>query len=390
MKPLTLKLTALTLTLSIFTLSTQAQTQPINVVTTSVPFLRISPDARAGGMGDLGLATSPDANSSFWNLSKISFAKNKSGIALNYTPWLRALEVKDVYLLAASGYHQLDELNAVAASIRYFSLGNIDFTDINGNFLQSYRPREFSIDLGYARKLSKNIGLGIALRYINSSLASGTYGGTTYKAASAVAGDISFYYNGLNDKGQGFSVGAALSNLGSKISYSNDANRKDFIPANFGLGATYTRVFDESNKLTFGIDLNKLMVPTPPAAGDTSGQTSYYNTSSVSGWFKSFGDAPGGFGEELKEFTVSFGAEYSYMDQFMVRAGYFWEDNTKGGRKYFTLGAGVKYNVFGINFSYLVPSGQGVTQNPLSNTVRFGITFDLDGGGSSTPTPENK
>lgn len=379
MKPLTLKLTALTLALSVFAANSQAQTQAINVVTTSVPFLRISPDARAGGMGDMGLASSPDANSSFWNLSKVSFAKNKSGIALNYTPWLRALEVKDVYLLAASGYHQIDELNAVAASVRYFSLGNIDFTDINGNFLQSYRPREFAIDLGYARKLSKKLSLGVAFRYINSSLANGTFQGTTYKAGSAFGGDISMFYTAQNDKGQGWNVGLALTNLGTKISYSNDASRKDFIPANFGLGTTYTKVFDENNKLTVGLDANKLLVPTPPKPGDVAAQSNYYNTSSASGWFKSWGDAPGGFSEELKEFTLSFGAEYSYMDQFLVRAGYFWEDQTKGARKYFTLGAGVKYNVFGINFSYLVPSGQGVSQNPLSNTVRFGITFDLDG-----------
>jgi hypothetical protein len=381
MKPLALKLTALTLALSAFSISSQAQVDRLNVVTTSVPFLRISPDARAGGMGDMGLATNPDATSAFWNLSKISFAKNRSGISLNYTPWLRALQVKDVYLLAVSGYHQLDELNSISGSIRYFSLGNIQFTDIYGAITGEGRPREFAIDAGYARKLSKKMSLAVALRYINSNLAGGATSGNgdVYKAGTAIAGDITYFYTGQNDKGQGWNFGVALTNLGSKISYTNNADRKDFIPANFGIGTTYTRVFDENNKLTVGLDANKLLVPTPPASSDPNAVNKYYSTSSVEGWFKSWGDAPNGFGEELKEFTLSFGAEYSYMDQFMVRAGYFWEDNTKGARKYFTLGAGVKYNVFGINFSYLVPSGQGVTRNPLSNTVRFGITFDLDG-----------
>jgi hypothetical protein len=379
-------------------ITVQAQSDTINVVTTAVPFLRISPDSRAGAMGDVGVATSPDANSAFWNLAKTPFATNNVGIGLTYTPWLKDLGLNDVYLLSLAGYYKLDDQQAISASLRYFSLGNIQFTDENGSNLQEGRPREFGIDVGYSRKLSTKMGLGVALRYIHSNLAGGvSQSGTNYKAGNAVAGDLSFFYTGVTETKGGWNFGAVLSNLGSKIGYTNDANQKDFIPANLGLGATYTTIFDENNKLTFGVDIHKLLVPTPPSfTGDPNDPVAiredsikaaeYRSKSTISSWFSSFGDAPGGFGEEMREFQVSLGAEYWYNNQFAFRAGYFWEDKTKGNRKYFTVGVGVKYNVFGFNFSYLVPSGNGTNRNPLSNTLRFGLVFDLDTNSPSTPS----
>ncbi len=358
----------------------QSTAEPINVVTTAVPFLRISPDARAGGMGEAALATAPDVNAPFWNLAKTPFNESKFAVGLTYTPWLKRLGLNDVYLASLSGYYKLDDNQAISTSMRYFNLGNIQFTDNSGNDFGSFRPREFGIDLGYSRKLSEQIGLGVALRYIYSNLAGGqNVNGTTYKAGNTVAGDLSFYYNGVSESGSGFSAGAALTNLGGKIGYTSDATQKDFIPANLGLGAAYTKSFDESNKLTIAMDFNKLLVPTPPAVDDSLGLVEYRNKSVVGSWFSSFGDAPGGFSEELKEVTISTGVEYWYMNQFALRAGYFYENRDKGNRKYFTLGAGIKYNVFGLNFSYIIPTGSGVNQNPLSNTIRFGLIFDLGG-----------
>ncbi|MDF2193062.1 type IX secretion system outer membrane channel protein PorV [Paraflavitalea sp. CAU 1676] len=387
MKQRTFKLTAALLVLAGLNSLKAQDAQPINVVTTAVPFLRISPDARAGGMGDLGVATSPDANSAFWNLAKTPFAQKNFSIGLTYTPWLKDLGLNDVYLLALAGYYKLDDLQAFSGSVRYFSLGNIQFTNPNGDYWGDGRPREFGVDLGYSRKLSDKIGLGVALRYINSNLAAGAPStGTAYKAGSTVAGDLSFYYNGLRESGSGWSFGAVLSNLGGKIGYTNDAQQRDYIPANLSFGTTYTAAIDETNKIQFGVDFHKLLVPTPPAfTGNTSEDSAlvvkYRDKSVMSSWFSSFGDAPGGFSEELKELQVSLGAEYSYNDQFFVRAGYFYEDKSKGNRKYFTVGLGLKYNVFGLNFSYLVPSGSGVNRNPLSNTLRFGLIFDLDDAG---------
>ncbi|MDX1938378.1 MAG: type IX secretion system outer membrane channel protein PorV [Flavihumibacter sp.] len=379
MKRMTFKLSAFLVLLSGLSVTALAQVdRKINVVTTSVPFLRISPDARAGGMGEVGIATAPDANSPFWNLAKTAFNESEGGLSLTYTPWLRRLQLNDVYLATVSGYYKLSEQEAIAGSLRYFSLGNIQFTDNLGNDFGSFRPREFSFDAGYTRKLSEKMGLGVALRYINSNLAGGqVVNGTTYKAGSTVAGDLSWFYTGQNQSGEGWNLGATLTNLGGKIGYTNDAKQKDFIPANLGIGAAHSWVFDESNKLTFGVDVNKLLVPTPPAVGDSAGLVAYRSKSVVSSWFSSFGDAPGGFGEELREFQVSGGFEFVYQDQFALRAGYHYEDATKGNRKYFTLGAGLKYNVFGLNVSYIIPSGSGINQNPLSNTLRFGIVFDF-------------
>ncbi|SFN95691.1 hypothetical protein SAMN05428949_3964 [Chitinophaga sp. YR627] len=346
-----------------------------NTINTAVPFLRISPDARAGAMGDAGVATSPDANSMYWNLSKVAFAKSRSNISVTYTPWLKEL-VNDVFLANLSGYYQLDEMQTVSASLRYFSLGTINFTDITGMPTYDYRPREFAFDAGYARKLSDNFSVALAGRYIYSNLASGDINGRVIKPGTAFATDLSFFYTKDYEKSDNsvntWNVGLALTNIGTKISYTESATNKDFLPTNFGLGTSYAFGLDETNKLTLALDLNKLMVPTPDSLG------LYRQKSTISGIFSSFGDAPGGFGEELKEFTVSMGGEYAFRDQFFVRAGYFYENKDKGNRKYATAGLGVKYNMFGLNFSYLVPSGNGIQRNPLSNTLRFSLVFDLD------------
>ena len=383
MKSKTFKLIALLFLFVSGSTALKAQ-DSINVVTTAVPFLRISPDARAGGMGETGIATSPDVSAPFWNLAKTSFNESKGGIGLTYTPWLRRLQLNDVYLATLSGYYKLDDNQAITASMRYFSLGNIQFTDNSGQDLGQFRPREFSFDAGYTRKLSDKLGIGLAGRYIHSNLASGAAGtsGTTYKAGNAFAVDLSLYYHGVNQAGEGWNFGVTLSNLGSKIGYTNDASQKDFIPANLGLGASHSWVLDESNKISLGLDINKLLVPTPPTrtgdySADSASQAGYRSKSSINGWFSSF-SSPGGFSETLREFQISGGMEYTYLEQFSLRGGYFYEDKFKGNRKYFTLGAGLKYNVFNLNVSYIIPSGSGINQNPLSSTLRFSLVFDLD------------
>ncbi|HXB07204.1 MAG TPA: type IX secretion system outer membrane channel protein PorV [Puia sp.] len=354
-------------------------TNSLNVTTTAVPFLRISPDARAGGMGDLGVATTPDAASTFYNQAKIPFAKKDLGIGLTYTPWLKDLGLNDVYLLALSSYKKLDDQSALSASIRYFSLGNIQFTDFNGNELGSGHPREFSFDVGYSRKLSDKLGIALAGRYIYSNLASGyAASGSTYQPGKTFAADISLYYHGVTEDKGGWNYGLALTNLGGKIGYTNSAVEKDYIPADLGLGASYTAVFNEDNKVMFGLDIHKLLVPVPPAATgndtvDNANIANYHNKSITGSWFSSFGGE-----NQFKTLQFSLGAEYAYQDQFFFRAGYYYEDPTKGDRKYFSVGVGLKYNVMGLNFSYLVPSGSGTNRNPLSNTLRFGLTFDLD------------
>ena len=380
MRPTALKLTIVILLFCGLNVNAQFD-QNTRTVTTAVPFLRVSPDARSAGMGDMGVATSPDAYSGLWNIGKVAFNQSKGGIGATYTPWLKDL-VNDVYLATVAGYYKFDENQALSGSVRYFSLGNIDFTDIVGNTFANYRPREFGIDIGYSRKLSAKSGVGIALKYINSNLAGGTtVGSTTYKAGSAVAADLAYYHDGKKPSGSGWAWGAVLSNLGSKISYTDNADAKDFIPANLGLGLNYTSKFNESNSISFGIEANKLLVPTPPGDGATSQDIiDYRNKSVIGSWFSSFGDAPDGFGEELREFQLSLGAEYWYNNQFALRAGYFYENKDKGNRRYFTTGLGLKYNVFGFNFAYLIPTGSGVSRNPLSNTLRFSVLFDLDGG----------
>ena len=363
----------------------RAQTsQPIT--TTAVPFLRISPDARGGGMGDLGVATTPDASSNFYNLSKTPFNKHDIGISLTYTPWLKDLGLNDVYLLAASGFKKLDEFSAISGSVRYFSLGNIQFTDNNGQPIGTGNPREWGLDLGYSRKLSNNLSVALAGRYIYSNLAGGyaSSGGTTYQPGKTFAADISFFYHGVTDEAGGWNFGLALSNLGGKIGYTNSATDKDYIPSDLGLGTTYTMVFNEDNKLMLGLDIHKLLVPAPPAdLSDSAAVANYHNKNIVSSWFSSFSGP-----SQFKTLQASIGAEYAYQDQFFFRAGYYYEDRNQGDRKYFSVGVGLKYNVMGLNFSYLVPSGSGTTRNPLSNTLRFGLSFDLDSNpDNSTSTP---
>ena len=378
MRPTALKLTAGILLFCGFTSAVKAQVNPINVVTTAVPFLRISPDARSGGMGDVGIATSPDVYAGFWNAGKVSFNSMNGGVGATYTPWLKDL-VSDVYLANLYGFYKFADNQAVYGSLRYFSLGNITFTDNLGNDLSKGRPREFGIDVGYSRKLNAKNGIGIALKYINSDLANGlAVSGTTYKTGNSVAADLGWYHNGVKASGNGWAWGFTITNIGSKIAYTNNADAKDFIPTNLGLGATYNKKFNDKNTICFGLDINKLLVPTPPADPATPAAIADYRKKSViGGMFSSFGDAPDGFGEEIKEFQVALGAEWWYNKQFALRAGYFYENKNKGNRRYFTVGLGLKYNVFGFNFAYLAPTGSGVSRNPLSNTIRFSVLFDL-------------
>ncbi|MBS1747504.1 MAG: type IX secretion system outer membrane channel protein PorV [Bacteroidetes bacterium] len=359
---------------SSFLITAKAQ-DPINIVTTAVPFLRISPDARSGGMGDAGIALTPDASSGYWDLAKTPFASSSSAIGVTYTPWLKDI-AQDVYMIALSGYHKLDDDQAFSAGIRYFNLGQIQFTDAQGNPLNTGRPREFAVDLGYSRKISSTLGVGVALRYINSALASGlSINGVSYKAGNAIAADISLFGDNRNDDGQGLTYGLAFSNLGSKIGYTDNAATKDYIPANLGIGVGYTWSIQDEHKFTLAAEVNKLLVPAPPVYNpdDTTGfeqELDDYHTQSVfSSWFKSFSD---------NAYAGSIGAEYTYNDQFSIRAGYYKESKQAGNRSFFTAGVGVKYQIFTFNFSYLAPSGNGITRNPLSNTLRFGVLFDLE------------
>ncbi len=379
MIPITKKIFTVITVVTILVTGAYGQADSINIVSTAVPFLRISPDARAGGMGDLAIAMSPDANSPFWNLAKVPFAKKKTAIAVNYTPWLKDLGLNDVYLASMAGYHQLDDQQAISSSLRFFSLGNIQLTDYSGNILNTVKPSEFSIDLGYSRVLNQKMSIGVALRYINSRLVVGDVGtGVVYKAGNALAGDVSLYYNGTNEEGLGLTWGVVLSNLGSKIGYTNDSRNKDYIPANLGLGVAYGMAINESNKITVGLDVNKLLVPSAPSATgnysiDSSNLANYRSSSVISSWMKSFSDGT----NQVNSLQVSLGAEYNYNDQFFLRSGYFYENKNRGNRKFFSVGAGFNLDNMSINFSYLVPSGSGVTRNPLSNTLRFGIVFNL-------------
>lgn len=379
MIPITKKIVTVIALYTLLVTGAYGQADSINIVSTAVPFLRISPDARAGGMGDLAIAMSPDANSPFWNLAKVPFAKKKTAIAVNYTPWLKDLGLNDVYLASMAGYHQLDDQQAVSSSLRFFSLGNIQLTDYSGNILNTVKPSEFSVDLGYSRVLNQKMSIGVALRYINSRLVVGDVGtGVVYKAGNALAGDVSLYYNGTNEEGLGLTWGVVLSNLGSKIGYTNDSRNKDYIPANLGLGVAYGMAINESNKITFGLDVNKLLVPSAPSATgnysiDSANLANYRSSSVISSWMKSFSDGT----NQVNSLQLSLGAEYNYNDQFFLRSGYFYENKNRGNRKFFSVGAGFNLDNMSINFSYLVPSGSGVTRNPLSNTLRFGIVFNL-------------
>ena len=363
-----------------------------NTITTAVPFLLIAPDARSGAMGDVGAASTPDAASMHWNPAKYAFIGPKAGFSASYSPWLRAI-VSDINLAYVSGFYRIDDQQTVAASLLYFTLGDINFTDIQGGSIGNYRPNEFSVDATYSRKFSENWSGAVAARYIHSNLTQGvSVAGQATKPGQSVAADIAVYHqrelDWRNFEYAEFALGINISNIGSKISYSDATTEKDFIPTNLRIGPRLTLDLDDYNRLSFMIDVNKLLVPTPPVyAQDTLGNPIYVdgqlqieagrdpNVGPIEGMLQSWYDAPGGFEEEMREFYFSIGTEYWYNKVFAVRGGFFYENRNKGNRKYFTLGAGLKYNVFGLDFSYLIPLEQ---QNPLENTLRFTLTFDFD------------
>jgi len=355
----------------------KASTSGANVITTGVPFLTIAPDSRSGAMGDAGVAISPDINSQYWNPAKYAFVTSDMGVALSYTPWLRQL-VNDINLAYLAGYKRLDDQQTVSASLRYFALGDIQFMQNADDIPTTQSPNEFAVDFGYTRLLSDKFSGAVAIRYIRSDLTGGQMiNNTETHAGSTFATDVAFYYqNELrnNRKNSTIAAGINLSNIGGKISYT-DGETKDFIPANMKLGVAYTTEMDAYNTITIAFDANKLMVPTPDTARIDIFQGAGSSKSVVAGIFSSFTDAPGGMSEELKEITFSLGAEYWYNKQFALRAGYFYEDQSKGNRKYFTAGAGLKMNVFALDFSYLLPVAQN---NPLANTLRFTLSFDFD------------
>ncbi|MEO1515306.1 MAG: type IX secretion system outer membrane channel protein PorV [Bacteroidota bacterium] len=357
----------------------------VNSIITAVPFLRIVPDARSGAMGDAGIAISPDANAMHFNSSKLAFVDNDLGISATYTPWLRALGLQDVYLAYLTGYKRLDENQTIGFGLRYFSLGDIAFTDDNGQPLGTGNPNEFAVTVSYARKLAENFSLAFSPKFIFSNLAAGqSIGDVEITPGIAGAADISMTYKtdvNITQNTSELTLGAAITNLGTKISYTRSVN-KDFIPANLGIGAAWTFNFDEFNTFTITTDINKLLVPTPCTGSredcDNDPENNipdYKEKSMFSGLLGSFSDAPEGFNEELRELMFSFGVEYWYDKQFAVRAGYYTEDVTKGNRKFFTVGLGLKYNIFGLNFSYLVPTTN--QRNPLDNTLRFSLLFDF-------------
>jgi len=361
----------------------QATTSGANTITTAVPFLTITPDSRAGGMGDAGVGLTPDVSSQHWNPAKHVFMESDMGVGLSYSPWLRNL-VDDINLAYLSGYKKLDDVQAISASLRYFSLGNIIFTSEFGTEEGQQSPNEFAIDFGYSRKLSEIFSGAVALRYIRSDLTGGQLvGGVETHAGNAFAADVAFYWYKelrVNRQDNIFSAGINIQNIGSKISYS-DGEIKDFIPTNLMLGTAYTANLDDYNSFTFSFEANKLLVPTPPADSTALDPgvivSGGYNSDvgSIEGIVVSFYDAPGGFQEEMQEINLSVGVEYWYNKQFAIRGGYFYEHENKGNRKYFTAGAGLKMNVFALDFSYLLPTQRN---HPLENTLRFTLSFDID------------
>ncbi len=366
----------------------------INPITTAVPFLMISPDSKQGGMGDVGAATEPDVNSIHWNGSKLAFADKKFGVGCTVTPWLRKL-VPDINMYYLTGYGKINSKQTVGASLRYFSLGNIELTDATGVRTGSFKPNEFAIDLAFSQKLSKNFSLGVAARFINSSISRVYFNGSSGNAASTFAVDLSMFYKSdkfkLGEKKAVGTFGLALTNIGAKIKYSNDQN---FIPMNMRLGGGLKLDIDDYNTFGIYVDFNKLMVPTPPVYQKTitaTGQETDLidpatgkkviekgkdpNVDVATGIIQSFGDAPGGAKEELQEINESIGMEYCYNNIFAVRGGYFHEAKNKGARQYFTVGAGFKFKVIGVDFSYLIPT---ILNNPLQSTWRVTLSFNFD------------
>jgi hypothetical protein len=368
----------------------------LNAIQTAVPFLTIAPDSRSGAMGDVGVATAPDVNSQHWNIGKYAFLDSKGGFAISYTPWLRNL-IPDINLAYLSGFFRVDDQQVISTSLRYFSLGNITFTNIDGSFAGQYNPNEFAIDAGYSRLFTDNFSGGIAFRFIRSDLTSGqqTSDGQDTKAGISFAADLGFYYQNQVNVGSSdgeWAAGISLTNMGTPIAYSVDADKTP-IPTNMRIGGRFTYNIDEYNDITIALDMNKLLVPTPPVYDDSiyaaTGEKVLVRGkeppgSIVFGMIQSFYDAPGAlrnngsystFQEELNEIAYSAGVEYWYRKQFAIRTGYFHEHSTKGNRKYFTIGVGLKLNVFALDFAYLVPTnGQN---SPLANTLRFTLGFDF-------------
>ncbi|PKQ68219.1 hypothetical protein BZG01_05635 [Labilibaculum manganireducens] len=385
------KLTLITSLLSILLFSNmetswaQTSTSGANYISTAVPFLTITPDSRAGAMGDVGVATSPDANSMHWNPAKFAMIDGNYGVAASYTPWLRDL-VDDMSLAYLTGYYRLDKNQVLASSLRYFTLGEIIFLESENATPVSRNPNEWAFDVAYSRRLTDNLSGAIAFRYIRSDLTQSQYvAGVETQAGNAYSADISVYYQKefkRNRKEILWSWGLNISNIGSKISYTTD-DEKEFIPTNLRLGSALKFELDNYNSLTVAADFNKLLVPTPANGSLQDGEDNgtvivggqASNKSVMSGIFGSFSDAPGGMSEEFKEITWSLGLEYWYQKQFALRTGYYYEHEEKGNRKYFTAGLGVKLNMFDLDFSYLIPSTQN---NPLKNTLRFTLTANID------------
>jgi hypothetical protein len=356
-----------------------------NPVQTGVNSLGIAPDARGGGMGDLGVATDPDINSQYWNPAKYAFSYSQAGVGFSYTPWLRKL-VSDINLVYGAGYWKFgqNDLQAVSASLRYFSLGEIAITNDNGDQTDVINPFEMAFDLGYSRKLSESFSMGVVFRYIYSDLAYSKE--EDFGPASAFAADIAGYLTRYPIIGRSecqWSFGFDISNIGSKVSYDGGATSA-FLPTNLRIGTSLLFPLDDYNRMSVSLDLNKLLVPTRPLLSQYDGDQNeyeealqkYYNTSPITGIFKSFSDAPGGFKEEMQEINISVGAEYTYNDQFFLRAGFFNENKNKGNRKYATFGAGFALNVFRLDAAYVISMAQ---TSPLDQTLRFTLSFDLDG-----------
>jgi len=369
--------------LGVLTASAQDKRDMFNPVRNSVTSQTIAPDARAAGMGDVGVATDPDVNSQYWNPAKYPFAISRAGVALNYTPWLRQL-VNDMDLAYMAGYYRIGDYSAVSASLRYFSLGEVQTsTSVSGDAM-TINPYEMSVDVAYSLMLSEKFSIAAAVRWIYSDL---TYDYTSDTSpGSAFAADLGLYYQNyinIGDRESQLGLGLHISNIGSKITFGG-TDDSEFIPTNLRLGGSLMIPIDDYNRFTIAADANKLLVPTYPQQKDGEStedyqkrkQKDYYDLSSIGGIFKSFGDAPGGFKEELQEVNWSVGAEYTYHDQFSVRAGYHNESANKGNRKYFTVGAGLKMSVFSLDAGYVIATAKS---NPLDETLRISLSFDMDG-----------